>query len=233
MTQAYLCCKYHGTPVPLSNGVPLLTRRGIESGIQIEVRTPFSGGLIIPIVTLGAGPGSGEEEYLNAGPCAGWNQHRTIPIHTLDAEYLEPVTRPGGHKPFADLSSTEPFWVKDSKAGTHVLMDVNSRRLFRVSPVNRNLRREFWWGIAQGKKGVLNPVPESPTFADKWAEYGYYDRGVYLCIHPAPYEKENPRNWTFDGHGNVSFDIDGEEPAERACFSEEKLMMGYASSALY
>lgn len=229
----YLSIKYNGQPMSLSRGIPLITRRGIEPGVQLELRTPFNGGLVLPVETLGVGPGSGEEGSLNAGPCVGWGSRRKIPIHPMDAEYLKPITDPRAHTQFHSLTSVEPFWVRDSFEGTHVLMDVRNRRLVRVSPVIKELRREFWFGLSQGMKGFSTNAAEDRTFAPEWALAGYYDRGVWLCLHPAPYVADAPVDWTFDGHAHVAFDIDGDDPREQECFAHERIMLGYAGSPSY
>lgn len=187
-----------GTPVALSTGVPLFTKTQRLPGCEVHTRSYDKGGFDHHILMPGLGPGVN-----------GWATSRYHPSgHPLTAEKLDKIDR-GFPVDFSALTTPEVFFTRDKK-GEFVLMDAWTRKLVQVSPLNENLKSGFWSGIMESYQNVVNGRWVPPAGPDSWMPPGGTDplfKGeVWVCMNPAPFHKDHPVAWSFDGARAVLFD---------------------------
>ena len=202
----------------LSTGVPLFTRKQRHNGCVVHTRSYDQGGFDHQILLPGLGPG-----------IVGWSTSHYHPRgHPLTAESLDKIDR-GFPVDFSELTTPEVFFTRDKK-GQFVLMDAWSRKLIQVSPLSENLKAGFWSGIHDAFKSVRDTnyrwVP--PTTPDTWMPPGgidpLFEGEVWVCMNPAPYHKDRPVAWSFDGARAVLFNPDPQpDQPEFERIHEEKL----------
>lgn len=208
---AYVSLTAAGFPVAVSTGVSLINRKGLGDGVGVRVRTDsYAGGADLafegPVLGPDAGRSWASNVYLPEHPASG------DCIRQLHADSLD----------FTELSSVWPYWVADVH-GAYALMDHASRKLVRVSPLDRSLCRGFWSGIVAALRREPAQEAAAPLF-NEWCNAHLYNLGVWVCLGPAPYSDSQPVLWCFDGQHHVRFDWTGEREAERDVIAEEAMM---------
>lgn len=197
--KAFVLLCSSGTPVALSTGVPLFTKTQRVTGCSVHTRSYEKGGFDHPILMPGLGPG------IN-----GWSSSIFHPSgHPRTAEVLDKVDK-GYPVDFSQLTTPEVFFTRDPK-GKFVLMDAWNRKRILVSPLDEDLKAGFWSGIQDAFKGIKDDKWSGPVGLDAWMPPAGVQKllkhEVWVCLNPAPYHKDRPVAWSWDGARSVAFDF--------------------------
>jgi hypothetical protein len=199
-----------GNPLPLSNGVPILGPAG-NTGAALDIRVRnVNMGVNAPLDSLGLLPG-----------LPAWDQVIVTPPPPKAAQVIASQAAKG--VPLQRISSTEIYWTPDPD-GEFVMMDPGTRKLVAISPLPIGDYHPVWYPLcvllqAGRKEGLDQPTfgfdgdpkkvnpPVLPTVEyDRfsWADKGLFEKGVYVCLHPAP----RGQVWTWDGSPSIVWDLD-------------------------
>lgn len=215
----------------LSTGVKLL--EGPSSpGVDIVIHTPDRGGLRFKVQNPAPGPGDPFWVYTSwraphPGDRKAFISEWTPPSTTVDFRGLSgPVNETAMDVRGVAYRYPQVFWIGDPE-GAYVLMDQETRRLVRVSPLPEVACGHFWQMVGLTDSGdapdcLVDPREPQPTW---WAHpadsvWRAADIGpgrkheLYFCFHPCPSPKDQPVLWGWGGVRAVLIPWPGDVPCE-------------------